>query len=201
MKPKNLLFLTFAIAMFLVTVTGKSQEVQEKPFIENATIENQFNFVFDKSYKFENFKSVKIPWFLTLKSHALDTIKNLKNELRKAKVQYSTSGSVIDTLRAELKRANEQLSITDKEKNSLRFLGILMGKSSYNTLVWTIILALAILLAIFILLFKRSHVVTSQTKDTLAEVKEEFETYRKRTLEREEKMARKHLDELNKYKT
>lgn len=201
MKPQKHLFLIFGILFLFSLKMVHSQVPQDKPFIENATIENQFNFVFDKSYKYEDFKTVKIPWFLTLKSHVLDSMKSLKNELHKTQHQYATSGSVIDTLRAELKNINEQLSITDKEKNSLRFIGVLMSKSAYNTLVWTIILALALLLAIFILLFKRSHIITNQTKETLAEVKGEFETYRKRTLEREEKTARKHLDELNKYKT
>lgn len=200
MKSKKQLLLAVAFLVFFSSMIGNSQETQDKPFIEKGTIESQFNFVFDKSYKFEEYKSIRIPWFLTLKSHVLDSLKSLKKELRKTQLEYSSSGSLIDSLRSELKKTNDELSTIDKEKNSLRFLGILMTKGGYNSLVWTIVLVLASLLAIFILLFKRSHIITSQTKATLSEVKEEFETYRKRTLEREEKTARKHLDELNKYK-
>ncbi len=200
MNPIKQISMLVAMLLFFPAMTLFSQETQEKPFQEKGTIESQFNFVFDKSYKFEDFKSIRIPWFLTLKSHTLDTLKALKKELRKTQMQYATSGSLIDSLRSELKKTNDDLSIVHKEKNSLRFLGILMSKSGYNSLMWSIVLILAAALAIFIALFKRSHVITNQTNKTLSEVKEEFETFRKRALEREEKMARKHLDELNKYK-
>jgi len=200
MNLKNQLHLIIIVLMLFIVKVGNAQDNLEKPFIENASIENQFNFIFEKSYKYEDYKSIRIPWYQALKSHVLDSLKSLKKELRKTQKQYSSSGSVIDSLHAELKKANLELTTVYKEKDSLRFMGILMGKSSYNSLMWSILLVLAGLLAIFIFLFKRVHIITNQTKTALTEVKEEFETYRKRTLEREEKMARKHLDELNKYK-
>lgn len=199
MKVKYTLLLT-VVALYLSVKISFAQETQEKPFVERETIENQFNFVFDKSYKFEEFKSIRIPWFLALKSHVLDSLKTLKKDLKKTQSLARAKDTQLDSLRSAWEKSKQELNTVTNEKDSFRLLGMLMSKSSYNSLVWFTILALAALLLIFILLFKRSNAITSQTKTSLSEVKEEFETFRKRALEREERMARKHLDEMNKYK-
>jgi hypothetical protein len=67
--------------------------------------------------------------------------------------------------------------------------------------VWIIIIGLTFTLVIFILLFKRSNLVTRQTRDDLVEIKNEFESFRKRALEREEGIVRKYHNELMQYKT
>ena len=200
MNPIKQVLLCAAFTLFVSTGITFSQETQEKPFIEKGTIENQFDFIFEKSYKFEDFKSIRIPWFLTLKSHVLDSLKTIKKELKKTQKLAQAKDGLLDSLKTELTKTKEDLSTVTKEKDSFRLFGILMSKNTYSSFMWIVILSLSGLLVIFILLFKRSNVITSQTKTSLAEVKEEFETFRKRTLEREEKMARKHLDELNKYK-
>ena len=198
-QSKKLLFL---IATLLICSTQGvfSQDTQDKPFLEKGTVEEQFNFIYDKSYTFEIYKSVRIPWFTTLKSHVLDSLKSIKKELRKSERIAQSKDGLLDSLKSELEKTKQDLATVTNEKNSFRLFGILMGKGSYNSLVWLIILTLSGLLALFALLFKRSNSITSQTKTSLSEVKDEFETFRKRSLEREEKMARKHLDELNKYK-
>jgi len=200
MNPIKQVLLCAAFTLFVSTGITFSQETQEKPFIEKGTIENQFDFIFEKSYKFEDFKSIRIPWFLTLKSHVLDSLKTIKKELKKTQKLAQSKDGLLDSLKTELAKTKEDLSTVTKEKDSFRLFGILMSKTTYSSFMWIVILSLSGLLVFFILLFKRNHVITSQTKTSLSEVKEEFETFRKRSLEREEKMARKHLDEMNKYK-
>lgn len=195
----RMLFVT-AILLILSIRSVLSQETPERPYQDKGTIENQFNFVYDQSYTFQIYKSVRIAWYQSLKTHVLDTLKTLKKDLRTTKKLVLARDTQLDSLKSELTKTQENLSTVLKEKNSFRFIGILMSKQAYNSLVWFIILGLAVLLGFFILLFKRSNSVTSQTNKDLSELKEEFEIFRKRSLEREEKMARKHLDELNKYK-
>ena len=197
---KQVLIFT-AMLLFLTAKGVLSQEVpQDRPFQENGTIENQFKYVFDQSYTFQIYKSVRIAWFQTLRAHVLDTLKTIKKELKTTQKLVQIKDDQLDSIKSELEKTKQDLAVTTNEKNSFRFLGILMGKNTYNSMVWLIILGLAGLLVFFVLLFKRSNMITSQTKRDLSELKDEFEDFRKRSLEREEKMARKHLDELNKYK-
>jgi hypothetical protein len=189
------------IVMLSSSVFTYAQEENDKLSLEKGTVENQFNFILEKSSKYEDYKVVKEGWLYVLKSHVMDSVKSLKKGLRESHKTINVKQAEIDSIKQELAGIGEQLTTSLNEKNSLRFLGILMGKSSYNSLMWTILLSLAALLAVFIMLFKRSQSVTNQTKTDLQELKDEFETFRKRALDREEKLSRKYLDDLNKIKS
>jgi hypothetical protein len=191
----------FIIMMFPQVWIVQAQENSDKLSLDKGTVENQFNFVLEKSSRYEDYKVIKEGWLYALKTHVLDSVKTLKKGLKDSRTLIQTKQLAIDSLKNELVAVNDRLSTTLKEKNSLRFFGILMGKVAYNSLMWTIILGLAATLVFLVMLFKRNLMVTNQTKIALQEAKEEFETFRKRALEREEKLSRKYLDELNKYKT
>ena len=83
-----------------------------------------------------------------------------------------------------------------KNKNSLSFFGIQMNKALYNSIMWIIILALAVLGTILFLMFKRSFTVTRQTRKDLEETREEFESYRQQSRERYEKLVVQHHQEM-----
>ena len=87
----------------------------------------------------------------------------------------------------------------NKEK-VINVLGILIQKSTYNLFVF---FSLGFLLLIIILLFvrfKNSYNIIKTTKEKLEETDNEFENFRQRSLEREQKIRRKLQDELNKHK-
>jgi hypothetical protein len=178
-----------------------SQTAAEKPSLEKSNIDGKFNYVYQQSNDFEDYKMVKKWWLTRLKTHVLDTIKLVENQLVESQKLVNTKSTVIDSLNKLLMTNNSTLALTIKEKNSLRFIGIPMDKAAYNSIVWIIIIGLTFTLVIFILLFKRSNLVTRQTKDDLVEIKNEFESFRKRALEREEGIVRKYHNELMQYKT
>lgn len=178
-----------------------SQTAPEKLSLEKSNIDGKFNYVYQQSNDFEDYKMVKKWWLTRLKTHVLDTIKLVENQLVESQKLVKTKNTVIDSLNKLLMTNNSTLSLTIKEKNSLRLIGIPMDKAAYNSIVWIIIIGLTFTLVIFILLFKRSNLVTRQTKDDLVEIKNEFESFRKRALEREEGIVRKYHNELMQYKT
>jgi hypothetical protein len=75
-----------------------------------------------------------------------------------------------------------------------------MSKGGYNALMWTIIAGLFALLLFFIYKFKNSNTITKQAKKALLETEEEYEEYRRNSLEREQKVRRQLQDEINKQK-
>jgi uncharacterized protein YlxW (UPF0749 family) len=103
---------------------------------------------------------------------------------------------IIDSLQSEINSAKSDLI----KKNSFKFFGIMVSKAGYDSIMWTIIIGLLICLGFMFAAFRRSHSVTSQTKKDLNEVKEEFESFRKKALKSKEEVVRQLYDELNKYK-
>ena len=190
------------IATFLVSIIFLGQtslmEAQEtgSTGLDGGTIGSQFDYAIRKSNTYEGFKVVKTTWLYKLKGNALDSVKALRDNIVSLETKVQDQQNEMNTLKADLKSANDNLNIATKEKDSFSFLGMLLTKSVYSTMVWSIIFILIVALGIMVILFKRSNTITIKTKETLAEKQEEFDAHRKWALEREQTLAR----ELNKLK-
>ncbi len=196
--------LLFIIDLLLVSPAMfgiASQESEDKPSLDRGSLDSQFDYVIKKSSPYLEFRVVEEAWLLKLKSHVSDSLKVVRKELEETYNLVSTKRNETDSILSVLQNTNDKLDIAIKEKNSLSFFGILMSKTAYNSLTWFIIAGLVALLVIFIILFKRSHIITAQTKTALLETKEEFEEHRTRARLRVEELVRTHHYELNKYKT
>lgn len=198
---RNLLFsvLCTVVIISLNFKYSTAQTPDTQP-LNKGTIEDQINYMIEKASTYEDYKVIKAWQVFTIKTHVLDTLKSNAKKYEIALTTIALKDSTIDSLKNVLATTNNTLEVTTREKNSVRFFGILMSKIAYNSLMWLIIAGLAFLMVVFFILFRRSNVVTTQTKQSLDELKEEYEQHRKRTLEREAKIERKYLDELLKYK-
>jgi hypothetical protein len=199
-KQTILLLLGFLFIFSIHPEKILAQETVVKPSVDRGSIESRFDYVIHEANTFEDSKIIKGWWLSHLKIAVLDSMKALHTEIIETNKILSAKKAEIDSLNSGLLSVNNQLSTVNTEKNSIKFVGMSMSKSSYNSLMWSILIGLAFLLLIFIALYKRSQVVTTQTKTDLDELKIEFDAFRKKALEREEKIVRKYHDELSRYK-
>lgn len=201
MKIFKILFT--ASLILLISVNSFSQKKTGKKYkgsLSKGTIESQFDYIYVKSFTYKNTKSVKMGDLQKIKSNVLDSIDTLKKELNKTKVVVQTQDKEINNLKSDLKTTNDNLTIVTKEKDGIKFLGFPMTKTGYNTILWSIITGLLVFLLFFIYKFKASNVITKQANTLLADTETEFETYKAKALEREQKVRRELQDELNKQK-
>lgn len=184
---------TFPIFILLfITSIGFSQT-------EN-TLENQFDEVYNRSNNYQEFKVVKRTELNSLKKSTLDSIAVYKNALAQMQGELESQQIELGLIHSSLKETNEKLQNTEQRENEISFLGIQTSKTAYNSIVWAIIIAFAVILLFFIYKFKNSNVVTRETNIKLDELEKEFELHRQRSLEREQQLNRKLLDEINKHK-
>ncbi len=193
----KLTFFTVLVILGISTIFSLSSNAQSQ---SKGSIENQFQSIIENSSRYQDFKVVKEVSLNSLRTNVLDTLKKLRAALNNSNSTITAHQANMDSVRAQLKSTNDRLDNTFKEKNSIRFLGILMSKEAYSRTMWIIIGILAIVLAVFVILFKRSNKVTVQNKMDLQETRDEFEKFRKRALQREQELSRNHLAELNKYR-
>ncbi|MBT8317070.1 MAG: hypothetical protein HKP59_05550 [Lutibacter sp.] len=194
MKIKNLLL----VSIFLFTISGFSQVT--KKFIDTGSVSNQFDYLITKSNKYQVYKVVELNWLTKLKSNVLDSISESKNSILTNLSTIDSQKKTIEQLENSLATSEVTIQTLTNENQSISLAGIQLSKSFFKTLMFSIIGILIISLFFFITKFKQSNRVTIQTKETLKEVEEEFETHRKIALEREQKVMRKLQDELNKQK-
>jgi uncharacterized coiled-coil protein SlyX len=202
---KIFLFLTCVCLFSFVSSGILAQEPVPKPSIdltplETGSVVTQFDFVLEKSSKFEDTRVVKTFWLTRLKAHVTDTLRTMNRKFAEVQKTVNKKQTQIDSLKAGLTVMSAGLSAATSEKDSMKLFGMFVNKNLYQTIVWMVIIGLSLIILIIGVLFKRSNSITVQTKTDLEELKQEFEAHRKRALEREAQLSRKHLDEINKLK-
>jgi predicted nucleic acid-binding Zn-ribbon protein len=179
------------------TETGKSQNTMPETLVK-GTLKQQMEYLQDKTRIYEEYRAIREDMFQKIKGNALDSLQSAKTEINTLKNNTRLLNLQIDSLNSSISDVKANLEQMTRTKNSIRLLGIEINKVAYNAVLWTIIAALAGLLAIGFLAYKRNHTITAHTKKEFEDLKEEFEAYRKASREAREKMSMAHFNELKK---
>lgn len=182
------------------TANKKVVKAIRKAYLDKGTIKEQFDYMMKVSNRYETKKIIKISSLERFEANVKDSLNVVKKELSDSKSLTANQKSEITSLKKELELVKAKLESTVNSKDSMTFLGAEVPKSTYNTIMWILILSSLIIAGICFFLFKRSNVVTVETKETLEDVRTELETHRKNALVREQKLARKLQDEVIKNK-
>lgn len=200
------LSLILCFTFVLTAQTNEDSENQQtrssksRTYIKDATIEEQFEFIMKKSSRYQIYKVVEIQWLNNLQTNIIDSLDAAKQDFLKSEKLIAERDQKIKSLELELTEKKNALMLTREEKDSISLGGIQMSKSTYNLFIWGLVIGLFVLTSFFFMLFKRSHFVTRDTQQRLEEVREEFDGHRKNALLREQKLARRLQDEVNKNK-
>ncbi len=189
------LLLLLAGSRFTVSAQTRMSQV-----MDTATLKSQLEYVQKRTKIYDNFRAIREDYFQKIKRNSLDSLKQARQIIDELNKKIYDMDRQITVLKGNLAKTKQDLEEVTRTKNSLSLFGIRMNKAAYNVLLWGIIAGLAALLVILFLMYKRSHTVTLHTKKELDELKEEFESYRKSTRERIEKMTISHHKEIQKLK-
>ncbi|GLR16198.1 hypothetical protein [Portibacter lacus] len=193
---KNILTLLMMIFAFSL---GTAQQASENEgSLDGGTIESQFDYLISKSNNYQQYKVVRKDFISKFFQNISDSLASNNEEITKLNNTIYEQQISVDSMKSQMMTLNADLTQVNKEKNSFSLFGLLLNKVTYNTLMWSLILGLLGALLFFIYRFKRSHVVTAKAKENLSKTKEEFDAFRKKTLEKEQVLMRKLQDELNK---
>ena len=187
--------LTFCFC--IVTAIGIAQE-KETPAEQPNTIDQQFTDMVESSNSFQDYKVVKKLQLSKLQQNTKDSIADLKTQIASIKEQIGVQESKINELNTSLGETQNTLDTTREEIDSINFLGIPMSKSGYKSLMWGVIGVLTLALLFFVYKYKGSNAHTQEANKKLSEVENEYEDYRKKALEKEQKLGRQLQDERNK---
>lgn len=172
----------------------------KKVYINDATIEEQFNYVIEKSSIWENYKVITESWINTLRKNTLDSLNTAKTEIENQRSLVSEKLLTIKTLETTLEETREALTTAKKEKNSFPIFGLAISKGLFLTTTWLIIIGLATLSVIALGLYKKSFSVIQKTKEELEKSTIEMENYRQETRKKHEQLVMQHHKEIQKLK-
>jgi len=197
-------FKFISILMLIIGVVSFSkitaQESANKVYPKQATIEEQFNHVIEKSSKWENYKMVTDTWLTSLRRNTLDSISLLKNTITEKNTIITQKDTTIKKLEANLEATNLSLLKATKEKNSFSIIGIVISKPLFLTLTWTIIIALSVISFVAISFYKGSHFLIKKTREEHAKALQDFDDYRQDSRKKYEQLVVQHHKEMQKLK-
>jgi hypothetical protein len=192
------LFLFITLVLFLSTSQKLASQTPE--VLDEGTLKEQFDFLHERTNIYNNFRAIREDMFQKIRRNSTDSLNRAYRQITILNQDIVGAEAQIDSLNLLLSEAYEERDQAILDRDSLFLLGIPMHKSFYNLVLWTIIGALAVLLVIGFIVFKRNRAITLQTTNDLKELREEFETYRKTSRERFEQQAIDHFNEIKRLK-
>jgi hypothetical protein len=184
------------LAFFLI-VSGFSITAQQTVTEEN-TLENQFDKIYRISTSYQTYKVISKEGYQKLKNNVLDSLNQIENTLSEKVSLLKKKESDIQKLNEKINNTQINLDASIKKENSISLFGLALNKTTYNSILWFLIIALLMGMLFFMYKFSNSNLLTKEAKHNLAEVEQELSQFRKKTLEKEQKLRRQLQDEINK---
>ena len=166
--------------------------------VRKNTLQDQMTEAFEKSNSYQEYKVVKKAQLADLRRNILDSVAALKNNILAQQNELSLQNTKIDSLSASLATTQQQLATSVEKEDGMQFLGIQTSKSTYNSVMWGIVVLLLIAGGFLFYRFLNSHKVTNAAQLKIAELEIELENNRRNSLERDQKLRRRLQDEINK---
>lgn len=191
----NFFIVTFVILGGLhLSFAQETPASQDKP----NTINQQFEDMMEDSNTWQEYKVVKRTTLDLLQRNTQDSLNGFKTQVSSFDGQLNERDTKISSLNASLKETQKTLEETRANVSSIGFLGIQMSKGGYKSLMWIIVAVLALALAFFIIRYRGSNAHTVAARKKLGELEFEYDDFRKKSLEKEQRLGRQLQDERNK---
>lgn len=188
----------FITTLILLALTGNM--FGQKAYIDGASIIDQFEYVQEKSSRWENYTMIPDPWFKLLKKNALDTLKMKNEEIAELQNFLTKKDVELQNAMKELTSTQKTLAETEAAKNSFNIFNMEMSKGFFLSLIGFIFIALLVITSGALLLFKKENMAIKRNKNEHDLLKHEFEEYRQEVRIRQEQLVIQHHKEIQKLK-
>lgn len=193
----NLKHYITTFSLLSIFLSGFAQE--ENTSKKDNSINTQFEEVIEESNNYQDYKVVKKYKLTQLQKNTVNRINGLNKEIEDSNKTIKEQEAKIENLKSQLNSTKNDLNQVTQEKDEISFFGIPTQKGTYQTIMWIIVFVLVMVLVFFIYQYKKSKVLTKEAKKNLADNEAEFDEYRKKALEKQQKLGRQLQDEINKH--
>lgn len=194
------LVLVAAFCLYMAGIQSLNAQYVTPAILDSASLEVQLDYIQERTRIYNDFRAIREDIFLKIKENAVDSLDAAKLEIATLNSKLAERNFQIETLNSDLARVKTERDESIRNRDSLSFLGIQLNKSLYNSIMWFIVLGLAAVGVILFLLYKRTRIITVQTKKEFEGMEQEFEDHKKNAREKYEKLVISHHNEIMKLK-
>ena len=185
--------IVFPVFLFICGLVN-AQNTIEKP----TPLATLFDSIYSISNSYDQYKIIKKNYLQDLKRQSLDSLENYKQQLTQKDSLLKIEIVNLKNLESEAEKTQIALNQSVLKENNISLFGIAMRKTNYNLVLCSLMLLLILGLCYYIYKFYNNKYFTKKAQNDLTEIEEEFAAFRKKTLEREQKLRRQLQDEINK---
>lgn len=167
---------------------------------DSQSLESQFSNLLDKSNRYQEYKVLKITELNKFQQSISDSVAAFQLLLNNHRNRIAQMEATIDSLKKAQLHLQQELTLAKKKENGMDFFGMIIPKTTYQLILWTLIATLITMVLILAIKFKNSKAITRDSISKLTETEAEFEAHRQKALERDQQLRRKLQDEINKQK-
>lgn len=187
------------IFLFVITLSFAQDSIQNGGQASmSGTLDKQFDYVVQKSNNFQEYKVVKKDFLTILKRNSLDSVNRFKTELKELKTEFSNHAATVQQLKDTLKTTQEELDKLKIAQDNVSFFGAPISKTNYNLIMWGIVSVLLLILIVFLFQLKGAKSTANDAKNNLEKLEDDYEDYKRKALEKEQRLGRQLQDEINK---
>jgi hypothetical protein len=173
--------------------------VQQRPFVPaqpaapaDKSLRGQYQYLLTKVYNYQQ------PLVAALFKNYNDTLHITRKQLTEAKATLATQTKTIDTLKAAAATKDQTLAQSKAKVDEVSLLGMPLSKSTYNLIMWGLVIAFGAIAAIVIARSGSHSREASYRIKLYNELEEEYKAYKTKANEKEKKLARELQTERNK---
>lgn len=161
---------------------------------QDQQIVKSFDSVVNSSNNWQEFRVIEKVKLNSFRKELISTSDSLNSKIENLGNSIEGYKKEITDLDKINKKLNKELTIFNNAKDEIDLLGLKMSKSNYQVMVWSIILVLLLILGFVFIKYRNRNIVTQELKENLADTTKEFEEYKHRAIEKQQKLGRELLD-------
>ncbi|MFD2908838.1 hypothetical protein ACFSX9_08820 [Flavobacterium ardleyense] len=177
----------------------QAEEVNQN-FVSGEKLLDQFSVLRNNSLPYKNYKVVEENWIVSFQSNLGNYVAHEKTQKQATQKQLKAKENTIATLQSQVVALQNTNTVLSGDLNSVSFLGMDFNKKSFTTSVWLLVFGFLGLSTFLFFKFKRANSITSSSKLTLQELEDEYESFRRVSIEREQAIKRDFFNEMKKIK-
>jgi len=195
------------VAMVLFSLSTSAAQVpatraRTAPAVDTTKIDpslqGQYQLLLAKSKTINGYKLINPARLSSLWNNTRDSLRTSRRMVQTGNAKISAQEAEITSLKAQIAGKETTIATSNAKVNDITFLGMSFEKGTYNTIVWTIIILLAIALAV-IIVRSAKFIQEAKYRTTLYdEISAEYQSYKVKANDKEKKLARELQDERNK---
>ena len=193
------LFATFFCLMVAFQLTAQQQQPGAEALAkDNKTLHERFVLLKEKSQTFKDYKVIKETIYDGIVLVIGDSLKAQKRNMNVAKSHIAALNDSLKNIKVLLREKQDSMKEVEHASTHITTMGIDFKKSVFATMIGIILIALLAFIGLIIARLKMLHKSYREKADTVEEISNEYEDFKRKAMDKQTKLSRELQDERNK---